>query len=96
MLHPRTTAGLPCKRPQNVALYRVNILLSADADVNAGPSYSGRTALQAAAEGGHVDVVLMLLQAKADVNAAPAPERGRTALQAAAEGGYTIVFKWRE
>ena len=34
--------------------------------------YDGRTALQAAAEGGHLAVVERLLQEKADVNAAPA------------------------
>ena len=39
--------------------------------------YNGRTALQAAAEGGHLDVVERLLAAKADVNAAAA-YRGRT------------------
>ena len=36
---------------------------------------SGRTALQAAAEGGHLAVVERLLQEKADVNAAPARYR---------------------
>ena len=37
----------------------------------------GRTALQAAAEGGHLDVVERLLQKKADVNAAAAASYGR-------------------
>ncbi|XTI89480.1 putative ankyrin repeat-containing protein [Cenococcum geophilum] len=36
------------------------------ADVNAAAGYSGRTALQAAAEGGHLAVVKRLLQEKAD------------------------------
>jgi ankyrin repeat protein len=47
--------------------------------------WHGRTALQAAAEGGHIDVVNRLLTAKAEVNAAAAGDGGRTALQAAAE-----------
>jgi ankyrin repeat protein len=53
--------------------------LVAKADVDAGPAdRDGRTALQAAAGGGHLDVVERLLAAKADVNAAPARyERGR-------------------
>ena len=49
----------------------------------------GRTALQAAAEGGYLDVVERLLREKANVNAARSD--GRTALQAAAEGGHLDV-----
>ncbi|KAL8764795.1 MAG: hypothetical protein Q9194_006841 [Teloschistes cf. exilis] len=49
--------------------------------------------LQAAAGGGHVDVVERLLQAKAEVNAAAAAYHGRTALQAAAEGGHVDVVE---
>ena len=56
-------------------------------------SYSGRTALQAAAEGGHLDVVERLLVAKADVNAPAADDSGRTALQAAAGGGHLDIVK---
>ena len=68
-------------------------LLDAKADVNAAAAagYSGRTALQAAAEGGHLEVVQRLLDAKADVNAAAAGNGGRTALQAAAEGGHLEI-----
>ena len=48
---------------------------------------SGRTALQAAAEGGHIEVVDRLLDAKNDVNAAAAASfEGRAGFQAAAEG----------
>ena len=50
-------------------------------------------ALQAAAGGGHLDVVERLLTAKADVNAAVAAYGGRTALQAAVEGGHILVIK---
>ena len=53
----------------------------------------GRTALQAAAEGGHLAVVERLLQWNADVNAAAAGYDGRTALQAAAEGGHLVVVE---
>jgi ankyrin repeat protein len=54
--------------------------------------YKGRTALQAAAEGGHLEVVQRLLEAKADVNAAGS-DGGRTALQAAAGGGHLEVVQ---
>ena len=54
--------------------------------------WDGRTALQAAAGGGHLDVVERLLAAGADVNAAAA-HGGRTALQAAAGGGHLDVVE---
>ena len=69
----------------------VERLLQEKAVVNAA-DYSGRTALQAAAEGGHLALVERLLQEKADVNAA-ASINGRTALQAAAEGGHLAVVE---
>ncbi|KAI4210986.1 MAG: hypothetical protein LQ351_006213 [Letrouitia transgressa] len=47
--------------------------------------------LRAAAEGGHLDVVERLLQAKAKVNASDI--EGRTALQLAAEGGHLDVVE---
>lgn len=69
------------------------MLLQAKADVNAAPAPErDRTALQAAAEGGYVDVIDLLLREKADVNAAPAPKRGRRALQAAAARGHLDVI----
>ncbi|RFU32535.1 hypothetical protein B7463_g3823, partial [Scytalidium lignicola] len=43
------------------------------------------------AEGGYLEVVQRLLDAKADVNAAAAEYEGRSALQAATEGGYLEV-----
>ena len=71
----------------------VEKLLKAKAYINAAPaSWKGRTALQAAAEGGHLEVVEKLLEAKADVNAAVRWD-GRTALQAAAEGGHLEVVE---
>jgi hypothetical protein len=42
---------------------------------------------------GHYEVIERLLQEKADVNAAAAPDRGRTALQAVAEGGHLAVVE---
>ena len=69
-------------------------LLHSIADVNA---YAGgercRTAIQAAAEGGHLEVVERLLRLKADVNAASWGDGGRSALQAAAEGGHLAVVE---
>ena len=66
----------------------VEIILSFDdsaaSDVN--------KSLQAAAGGGHVEVVERLLVAKANVNAAPGFD-GRTALQAAAGGGHIEVVE---
>lgn len=50
-----------------------------------------RTALQAAAEGGHLSTVNLLLQNSAEINDPPAEFSGRTALQAAAGGGHLDV-----
>ena len=44
----------------------VERLLQKKADVNAADSYNGRTALQAAAGGGHLDVVERLRAAGAE------------------------------
>ncbi|XWX00732.1 hypothetical protein V2A60_008753 [Cordyceps javanica] len=66
----------------------------AKADVNAAAAKQyGRTALQAACEGGHLEVVERLLHAKADVNAPAAEYNGRTALQAACEKGHLEVVE---
>ncbi|KAJ5715330.1 uncharacterized protein N7483_012511 [Penicillium malachiteum] len=69
----------------------LSMLLKAGADVEA--KFNGRTALQAAAQGGHLEVLQVLLAAKANINAAPAINGGRTALQAAAEGGHLEVIQ---
>jgi ankyrin repeat protein len=58
-----------------------------------GSNNSGRTALQAAAERGHLVVVERLILEKADVNAVPSSYSGRTALQAAAGGGHLAVVE---
>src|SRR6266511_2263386 len=64
------------------------MLLDAGADVNALPAgYYRRTALQAAAKIGNLELCQMLLDAGADTNAPPADQYGLTALQAAATKG---------
>jgi ankyrin repeat protein len=68
----------------------VQLLLEAEADVNAQGGYYG-TALQAASFGGYEKVVQLLLEAEADVNA-----QGRvygTALQAASSSGHEKVVQ---
>jgi ankyrin repeat protein len=69
------------------------MLITVGANVNAPAANGGRTALQAAAGGGHIEVVERLLAAKADVNAQAATYGGRTALQAAAGGGHLEVME---
>ncbi|KAH7146763.1 ankyrin repeat-containing domain protein, partial [Dactylonectria estremocensis] len=67
---------------------------SAGADVNvAAAGYDGRTALQAAAQGGHLEVVEKLLAVGADVNGAAARDVGQTALQAADGRGHLEVVE---
>lgn len=62
--------------------------------VNEAPSgVSGRTALQAASQRGHLNVVNRLLEIGADVNAPPSERLGLTALQAAALGGHLTVVE---
>ena len=66
----------------------------AQADVNAvAAGGHGRTALQSAAEGGHLDMVERLLAAEAEVNAVAGRFSGQTALQAAAQGGHLDVVE---
>ena len=72
----------------------VERLFVAKADVNAAAADSGgHTALQAAAGGGHLEVVERLLVAKADVNAAAAKYAGHTAPQAATIGGRQEIMQ---
>lgn len=56
-----------------------------------GSGTGNRAAVQAAAGGGHLDVVKPLLDYGANVNEGPASTDGRTALGAAAQGGFCDV-----
>jgi ankyrin repeat protein len=72
----------------------VERLIQETADINTDPcSYSERTALQAAAEGGHLAIVEWLIQEKADINAKPARIDGMTALQAAIYNDHNGVVQ---
>ncbi|OAR01801.1 hypothetical protein LLEC1_07687 [Akanthomyces lecanii] len=69
----------------------VKLLLDNGADVTAPAAEPrGRTALQAAAESGDGDIIEILLQNRAHINANPSCE-GVTALQAAASRGDTLL-----
>lgn len=67
-------------------------LLLAKAIPTSNP-FKDRTLLQAAAEGGSLNVVELLLDRGAEVNAKPCRNNGRTALQAAAGAGHLDVVK---
>jgi ankyrin repeat protein len=58
---------------------------------NTENGFIAETALQVAAEGGHLEAVSALIRAGAHISAAPAEESGLTALQAAAEAGHLRV-----
>jgi ankyrin repeat protein len=75
-------------------LEAVVLLLEGGAEVNgSGSGYHGRTALQAAAENGHVEVVRVLVERGATVDdragsGAGARRGGWTALRMAIDNGY--------
>jgi len=58
-----------------------------------GSSYLGRTAPQAASEGGHLAIVDRLLEKGANVDAEAAGVLGNTAMQAASERGHLAVVE---
>lgn len=55
--------------------------------------YQGRTPIQAAAESGHEEVVLLLLDLGANVNAPASPSSGVTALQSACFQGHISLAR---
>ena len=71
----------------------VQLLLDRGADVNEhyGRRHYGRSALQAAADQGNIQLVQLLLLHGADVNASPCECYGVTALQAASISGHLEV-----
>lgn len=71
-------------------------LLEAGADIiNEKPApHYGRTALQAAAGAGHLNIVSLLIDKGAKKDEEPAPYYGRRALQAAAGAGHLKVVKF--
>ncbi|KAL2826581.1 ankyrin repeat-containing domain protein [Aspergillus pseudoustus] len=72
----------------------VNLLISHNADINAGPATDGgATALQIAAIRGYIGIVRRLIDLTADVNAPAARYNGRTALEGAAEHGRIDVLQ---
>ncbi|KAJ0108674.1 hypothetical protein J7T55_015108 [Diaporthe amygdali] len=77
----------------NVPLIR--LLLEAGGIVNPKhvTRYQGRTPIQAAAESGHEEVVLILLDLGANVNAPASPSSGVTALQAACFQGHVDLVR---
>src|SRR2546421_5956511 len=85
-----------CKQLQKVATWGVvQLLLERNADVNEEAAWKGgKMALQAASEGGHLEVVPLLLERNADVNAG----HFGTPLQAASEYGHLevvlLLLKW--
>lgn len=75
----------------------MHLLLDAGATVYVNPTrvtrYQGRTPIQAAAESGNQNLVDLLLDLGADINAPASPSGGRTALQAACFAGHVEMVK---
>jgi ankyrin repeat protein len=69
----------------------VRLLIDHGANVNAKAHY-GATALMAAAQNGHLDVVKLLIAKEADVNART--RDNQTALSATQEGGHAEVARY--
>lgn len=72
----------------NLRLIRLLLEAGAVVDPQTVTRYQGRTPIQAAAESGHEEVVRLLLDLGANVNAPASPSSGVTALQAACYQGH--------
>jgi len=84
--------GQLCRQPLGEGTSKLSSYCWSIRRVNAEPvNYNERTALQAASEGGHLEVVKLLLEHKADVKAATGRYKGITALEAATRGGHLEV-----
>jgi ankyrin repeat protein len=81
--------------PQGCRL-TTELLLDFHVDVNQRFEYKGDFLLpiQAAARLGRIDLVTLLCERGADINAAAEDDCGRTALQAAVEGGHHEMIHW--
>jgi ankyrin repeat protein len=65
-----------------------------DAGANVNGQWPGQpTALQQACKGLNIDIVKLLLNTGADINAPASPDRGKTALQAAVQRGNISIIK---
>lgn len=73
----------------NLRLIRLLLGAGGIVDPKRVTRYNGRTPIQAAAEGGHEEVVLLLLDLGANINSPASPSSGVTALQAACFQGHT-------
>jgi ankyrin repeat protein len=91
--HGMTALGLAVKAHCSQT---VRLLLEFKADLDCGSTYDGRFLLpiQAAARSGRIDLVDMLYERGANINAAANDRWGRTALQAAAEEGHLEMVRW--
>ncbi|KAL0633004.1 hypothetical protein Q9L58_008110 [Maublancomyces gigas] len=73
-------------------LHIVEWLIQSGVNVNL-PASNGWTALQVAAENGHVQILEELILHGADINARPTSHLGRTALQAAIGGRHLAIVR---
>lgn len=77
----------------NLRLIRLLLEAGAIVDPKKVTRYQGRTPIQAAAESGHEEVVLLLLDLGANINAPASPSSGVTALQSACFQGHTSLAR---
>jgi ankyrin repeat protein len=86
-MYDRTALQAACS-VDNPSLDLVRYLSKEGAEINAAAGIQRRlTALQGAAIQGHIEITLVLLEARAEVNAQPAEIEGGMALDGAAEHG---------
>ena len=85
-----TRHGFPLPAAAN-DFYLTKWLLDAGADVNRQWPHQP-TALQKACSGQNIDIIELLLDSGADINAPASPNGGKTALQAAMQLGKTHII----